>query len=30
MASKPGGQDVYVIRDASVVGWLPNVVFIQN
>ena len=30
MAAKPGCQDVYVTRDGLVVGWLPNVVFIQN
>ena len=29
MAAKPGCQDVYVTRDGLVVGWLPNVVFIQ-
>jgi len=30
MAAKPGCQDVYVIRDGLVIGWLPNVVFIQD
>ena len=30
MAAKPGCQDVYVTRDGLVVGWLPNVVFIQD
>ena len=30
MAAKPGCQDVYVTRDGVVVGWLPNVAFIQN
>jgi hypothetical protein len=30
MASKPGCQDVYVTRDGVVVGWLPNVRFIQD
>jgi predicted transcriptional regulator len=30
MAVKPGCQDVYVTRDGLVVGWLPNVVFIQD
>ena len=30
MAAKPGCQDVYVTQDGLVVGWLPNVVFIQN
>ena len=30
MAEKPGCQDVYVMRDGLVVGWLPNVVFIQD
>jgi predicted transcriptional regulator len=29
MAAKPGCQDVYVTRDGLVVGWLPNVVFIE-
>ena len=29
MAAKPGCQDVYVTRDGLVVGWLPNVAFIQ-
>jgi hypothetical protein len=30
MAAKPGCQDVYVMRDGAVVGWLPNVMFIQD
>jgi predicted transcriptional regulator len=30
MAAKPGCQDVYVTRDGLVVGWMPNVVFIQD
>jgi hypothetical protein len=30
MAAKPGCQDVYVMRDGVVVGWLPNVMFIQD
>ena len=30
MASKPGCQDVYVMRDGLVIGWLPNVLFIQD
>ncbi|MGZ4314450.1 MAG: toll/interleukin-1 receptor domain-containing protein [Gaiellaceae bacterium] len=30
MAAKPGCQDVYVTRDSVVVGWLPNVLFIQD
>jgi hypothetical protein len=30
MAAKPGCQDVYVTRDGLVVGWLPNVLFIQD
>ena len=30
MAAKPGCQDVYVMRDGLVVGWLPNVLFIQD
>jgi predicted transcriptional regulator len=30
MAAKPGCQDVYVTRGGLVVGWLPNVVFIQD
>ena len=30
MAAKPGCQDVYVTRDGVVVGWLPNVLFIQD
>jgi hypothetical protein len=30
MAAKPGCQDVYVMRDGRVVGWLPNVMFIQD
>jgi hypothetical protein len=30
MAAKPGCQDVYVMRDGVVVGWLPNVLFIQD
>ena len=30
MAAKPGCQDVYVTRDEVVVGWLPNVLFIQD
>lgn len=30
MAAKPGCQDVYVTREGVVVGWLPNVVFIEN
>lgn len=29
MAAEQGCQDVYVTRDGLVVGWLPNVVFIQ-
>jgi hypothetical protein len=28
MGAKPGCQDVYVMKDGLVVGWLPNVVFI--
>jgi predicted transcriptional regulator len=30
MDAKPGCQDVYVTRDGLVVGWLPNVAFIQD
>ena len=30
MAAKPGCQDVYVTRGGLVVGWLPNVAFIEN
>jgi len=30
MHAKPGCQDVYVTRDGVVVGWLPNVLFIQD
>jgi len=30
MAAKPGCQDVYVMRDGIVEGWLPNVMFIQD
>jgi hypothetical protein len=30
MAAKPGCQDVYVTRDGVVVGWLPNVMFIED
>lgn len=30
MAAKPGCQDVYVTREGAVVGWLPNVMFIQD
>ena len=30
MAAKRGCQDVYVTRDGVVVGWLPNVLFIQD
>jgi predicted transcriptional regulator len=30
MAAKPGCQDVYVTEDGLVVGWLPNVVFIED
>ena len=30
MAAMPGCQDVYVTRDGVVVGWLPNVVFIEG
>jgi predicted transcriptional regulator len=29
MAAKPGCQDVVVTRDGQVVGWLPNVIFIE-
>jgi predicted transcriptional regulator len=28
MGAKPGCQDVHVMKDGLVVGWLPNVVFI--
>ena len=30
MDAKPGCQDVYVTRDGVVVGWLPNVLFLQD
>ena len=30
MSAKPGCQDVYITREGSVVGWLPNVLFIQG
>ena len=30
MAAKPGCQDVFVMKDGRVVGWLPNVLFIQD
>jgi hypothetical protein len=30
MAEKQGCQDVYVTKDGLVVGWLPNVAFIQD
>jgi len=30
MAAKPGAQDVYVVRDGLVVGWLTNVMFIED
>jgi predicted transcriptional regulator len=30
MGAKPGCQDVYIMQDGLVVGWLPNVMFIQN
>jgi len=30
MAAKPGAQDVYVVKDGEVVGWLTNVMFIQD
>jgi predicted transcriptional regulator len=30
MAAKPGCQDVYVTRDGAVIGWLPNVMFIED
>jgi hypothetical protein len=30
MAAKPGCQDVFVTRNGRVVGWLPNVLFIQD
>ena len=30
MASKPGCQDVFVTRDGAVVGWLPNVLFLED
>jgi predicted transcriptional regulator len=30
MAAKEGAQDVYVVRDGLVVGWLTNVMFIED
>lgn len=30
MAAKPGCQDVFVTKNGQVVGWLPNVLFIQD
>jgi hypothetical protein len=30
MAAKPGCQDVFITKNGQVVGWLPNVLFIQD